>query len=73
MPGRITFSPPTQSRHDRIGCHDRPVAENHEAGTIWTCDDCGKEWVVVWGAQYNEIYFAWRDRSKPIPEGESDV
>ncbi|WP_234057933.1 hypothetical protein [Microbacterium sp. NFH-22A-Y] len=61
MGGRITFTPPRRSVCDRpAGCQGRPAPEPYPRGTIWTCDECGSEWVVVEGAQYNEAYSAWR-------------
>lgn len=57
MTGKITYVP---SSHERHGCEGMPAADALPAGTIWTCDDCGQEWVVVEGAQYNESYSAWR-------------
>jgi hypothetical protein len=46
------------------------MADAYPAGTLWECDDCGKQWVVVTGAQYNEPYSAWRDASQPTIFGE---
>lgn len=61
MTGRITYVPPTPAACDRpSGCPDKPPVTVHRPGTIWTCDECGREWVLVTGAQYNEAYAAWR-------------
>lgn len=72
MTGRITHTPTPQTLHDRKGCDGKPDANMHARGTIWTCDDCGKQWVVVQGAQYNESYSAWRvltDRNREGYDG----
>jgi len=68
MSGKITYTP---EDHELHGCQGKPVASTLRRGTIWTCDDCGKRWVVVTGSQYNETYSAWRDASKPTLSGES--
>lgn len=60
MPGKITHVPSDATIHDQRGCQDRPSPYDYARGTIWTCDECGSEWVVVHGAQYNEAYTAWR-------------
>lgn len=61
--------PPSTEAHR---CEGRPErAEGLAVGTIWKCDDCGKESVVVVGAQYNETYYAWRNASLPTIAGES--
>lgn len=65
MSGRIIYVPP--SAHD---CEGRPSADWYKAGTIWECSECGKQYVVVEGAQYNESYSAWRDADKPTLQGE---
>ena len=52
-----TITPPPPPAHQ---CEGRPFADGYRAGTIWTCDECGKKFVVVQGAQYNEPYTAWR-------------
>jgi len=61
MTGRITHVLEPAAVCERPGgCPDMPKAEAHRPGTVWTCDECGREWVVVEGAQYNESYRAWR-------------
>lgn len=61
MSGRITFTPPPSAVCARpAGCLDKPNPQVHARGTIWTCDVCGREWVLVTGAQYNGEYSAWR-------------
>lgn len=61
MTGRITYVPQPAAVCERPGgCPDKPRAEAYTRGTVWTCDECGREWVVVTGAQYNEPYSAWR-------------
>lgn len=55
MSGKIT--PPPAAPHQ---CTGRPDAKRHARGTVWTCNNCGKQFVVVFGAQYNESYVAWR-------------
>jgi hypothetical protein len=67
MTGRIVSTPP---RHELHGCEGKPDARNYPRGTVWECDDCAKQWVVVSGSQYNETYYAWRDASKPRLIGE---
>lgn len=61
MTGRITFVPfPSTRCESPEGCADKPGAAALRPGTIWKCDECGREWVVVEGSQYNEPYRAWR-------------
>lgn len=61
MSGRITFVPTPAAICERpAGCLDKPPPHVHRRGTIWTCDECGRQWVLVVGAQYNEPYEAWR-------------
>lgn len=61
MSGRIIFEPTDEAACERNrDCADKPIAYLLRPGTIWKCDDCGREWVVVEGAQYNESYKAWR-------------
>lgn len=55
MSGTITPPPPAAHK-----CEGLPSADEHLPATVWTCDDCGKKFVVVAGAQYNEPYQAWR-------------
>ena len=52
-----TITPPPSEAHK---CEGRPPAEHYQRATVWTCDDCGKKFVVVVGSQYNEPYTAWR-------------
>jgi len=54
--GRIISTPDPMRNHR---C-DLPRAESYQRGTVWECDDCEKQYVVVQGAQYNEAYTAWR-------------
>ena len=69
MTGRITFVPTPAAVCDRPGgCRDKPHPQVHSRGTIWTCDECGKEWVLVTGSQHNETYEAWR----PLTERNRD-
>lgn len=61
MTGKITFTPTPAARCERTGgCPDKPQPSVLKPGTIWQCDECAREWVVVEGAQYNEPYQAWR-------------
>lgn len=60
MPGRIIHRPSTPTMHERLGCSGMPPADREAPGTIWQCDECRKQHVVVEGAQYNEYYKAWR-------------
>lgn len=58
MPGRITFVPAAE--HKCSGMPLQTKLDHRTPGTIWQCDECGQEWVVVSGAQYNEDYWSWR-------------
>lgn len=70
MTGRITFVPTAAQRCEtQLGCPDMPPAAGLVPGTIWQCDGCGREWVVVAGAQYNEPYQAWRRLSEQNRDG----
>lgn len=70
MPGRVTFVPSPKAVCERpAGCLDKPRPEAHARGTIWTCDVCGREWVVVTGSQFNEHYSAWRILTAANREG----
>lgn len=61
MTGRITHVPNLAQRCETAaGCPDKPSPNILQPGTIWQCDECAREWVVVYGAQYNEPYQAWR-------------
>lgn len=60
MSGRIVYEPSTPSACERGNCEGKIRAPELRPGTIWKCDECGKQWVVVQGAQYNESYQAWR-------------
>lgn len=60
MSGRIVYAPKIPSACERGQCEGKPHAGGHQPGTIWECDECGQQWVVVHGAQYNEEYSAWR-------------
>jgi hypothetical protein len=61
MTGKIIFTPsPLQRCETALGCADRPPADTLKPATVWKCDECGREWVVTEGAQYNEPYQAWR-------------
>ena len=66
MTGRITHE---ATRHDRHGCEGMPEPSAYVPGTIWECDDCHQEWVVVRGSQYNETYYAWRKLTERNREG----
>lgn len=69
MTGRITYEPPPEATCKRYGCADMPKADSLKPATIWQCDVCGKEWVVVTGSQYNEDYSAWRTLSDKTRDG----
>jgi hypothetical protein len=56
MPGKI-ISTPAGPPHK---CTGQPRADLLSHGTVWRCDECNKDWVVVKGSQYNEPYSAWR-------------
>lgn len=70
MSGRIIFEPKIPTSCDRGQCKDKPRAEGHRDGTIWECDDCGRQWVVWSGAQYNESFSAWKLHRKPSADVE---
>lgn len=63
MPGHIILPPPPPHK-----CEGRPPADHFKPATVWQCDECGKKYVVVEGAQYNESYTAWR----PLTEYNKD-
>ena len=48
---------------------DEPPSTPHVAGTIWTCDECGREWVLVVGSPYNEPYSARRPLTEATETG----
>lgn len=54
-PGRIISTPKAQHL-----CTGKPIPSSHAQATIWQCDECEKQWVLVVGAQYNESYSVWR-------------
>lgn len=61
MTGKITFTPEEAGPcYQRAGCQGRPLPTLHSRGTIWTCDECSREWVLVTWAQVNESYSVWR-------------
>lgn len=61
MTGMIVHVPAAAKRCElSAGCAEKPPADDLRPGTVWRCDECGREWVVVAGAQYNEPYQAWR-------------
>lgn len=64
MSGRIVHVPASAHR-----CEGKPLAGNFAPATIWECDDCKKQWVVVWGSQYNETYQAWRELTAANRDG----
>lgn len=56
MPGQI-ISVPLQAHV----CDGMPEPTNHVPGTIWQCDECSQQWVVVSGqGEDNMGYVAWR-------------
>lgn len=60
MTGKFTHIPSVKVQHSTLyRCPDMPRAEDHITGSIWQCDDCDQEWVVVEGVQYNESWTAW--------------
>jgi ribosomal protein L37AE/L43A len=64
MSGTITAPPPEAHK-----CEGIPLPALYHEGTVWTCDDCGKKFVVVRGAQYNESYLAWRTLTEENKNG----
>ena len=58
MPGKIIYTP---NNPPTCGdwCEGLPRAVYYSDGTIWQCSVCGKKWVRVSGAQYNEPYATW--------------
>lgn len=67
MSGRIIFEPHRPNACERGLCEGKPKAENYRDGTIWECDECGSQWIVWSGAQYNEAFSAWRRHTEPKP------
>lgn len=67
MTGRIIFEPKRPTACERGQCEGKPKAENYRDGTIWACDECGSQWIVWSGAQYNEAFSAWRRHTEPTP------
>jgi hypothetical protein len=65
MPGRITFTP--KEAHTCSGLPDDRAI--YAPGTLWTCDECGQEWVMVYGSQYNESYSVWRKLTEKNRKG----
>ena len=70
MSGRIIFEPHRPNACERGLCEGKPKAENYRDGTIWECDECGSQWIVWSGAQYNEAFSAWRRHTEPKPLSE---
>lgn len=61
MTGRIIYRPAARNAcTGPTGCPDKPAFDGLDRGTIWQCDECDQQWVLVIGAQYNETYWAWR-------------
>ena len=55
MTGKITYVPPAAKRCETAaGCSDKPPTDDLQPCTIWRCDECGRDGVVVAGARYNE-------------------
>lgn len=69
MTGKITHVPNQPTLCERGNCPDKPNANHYFPGTIWQCDECGKEWVVVQGSQYNETYKTWRELTEDNRDG----
>jgi hypothetical protein len=66
MAGRIVFTP--QGEHT---CTDFPPATEYRPGTIWQCDDCEQQWVVVSGqGEDGKGYSAWRELTDRNRNGE---
>lgn len=59
MPGKIVYTPPIKTQHDRNGCEGKPDPKTVPEGSIWQCDDCGQRWRVDSGTQYNETWYSW--------------
>ena len=68
MTGKITFVPGPEDQC-RLACPDKPSCAALKPRTPWTCDYCGKVWVVVEGAQYNEVYRSWRRLTHATRDG----
>lgn len=61
MAGRIIYRPHlARECASPSGCPGKPNHLGLDHGTIWQCDECEQQWVLVMGAQYNETYWAWR-------------
>ena len=67
MTGRIIFEPKRPTACERGQCEGKPKAENCRDGTLWECDECGSQWIVWSGAQYNEQFSAWQRHTEPKP------
>lgn len=65
MPGQIVSLP--DHAHT---CTDTPDPTQYLPGTVWQCDECGTQWVVVEGAQYNVGYSAWRRLTQYNKDGQ---
>lgn len=66
MPGKIVYTPPIKTQHDRNGCEGKPDPKTVPEGSVWQCGDCAQKWVVDTGTQYNETWYSWI-RLKPTP------
>jgi len=60
MAGKIVYTPALPTACQRGMCEGQPDPKTLQPGTIWECDHCHGQWVVVTGSQYNEYYQAWR-------------
>lgn len=70
MTGRITYTPPAEVLHANLyRCPDMPNPADYVRGTIWKCDDCAQEWVLVEGVQYNESWSNWQRLTESNRDG----
>ncbi len=68
MPGHIVSIPETIHR-----CADRPPAIAYVPATVWECDVCHQQWVVVSGpGEDNRGYSAWRKLTDANKGGEDN-
>lgn len=51
-------------------CEGLPPAGDHLSATVWMCDDCQQQWVVVRGqGEDNMGYAAWRKLTESNRDG----
>lgn len=66
MTGRILSIP--QHVHQ---CSGQPNPKRLKPGTVWQCDDCEQQWVVVYGqGEDGKGYSAWRKLTEANRDGQ---